>query len=77
MEKTLSAPEAWADFWAWIRQDEQQPIWSAISRRRKQYLHKAEIDHRAGRLGYERIKNILLEHAPERYTFTEKVTLNT
>lgn len=73
MEKQLSALDAWADYWTWIRQ---QPKWADIGRRQKQYMYRAEKDFREGKLGYERIKNILTTYAPGRYTFTEIVTVN-
>lgn len=71
MEKHLTAYEAWDDFWKWLREPEQSGLWESLSRERKQYLYKADINRRNGALGYTRIKNILSEHAPDRYTAVE------
>lgn len=75
MEKQLTYLEAWVDFWQWIRQPEQQRRWADIDRKVKQYLYKANIDYNSNRLGYERTKNILMEHATDRYDFREAVIL--
>ena len=77
MEKVLTPEQAWINFWEWIRQPEQAKTWQTVSRKRKQYLYKAEIDRKVGKLGYVRIKNILKENAPGRYEFREQVILNT
>lgn len=77
MEKQLSVLDAWQDFFAWIRLPEQKPLWAAIPRKKKQYIYKAEIARKEGKLGYERVKSILLEYAPKRYLFNVVVTLRT
>lgn len=73
METLITATEAWADFWAWIRLQES---WSNIPRRNKQYLYKAEKAHREDRLGSRRIERILTQYAPGRYEFREVVILH-
>lgn len=55
---------AWEDFFEWVKD---QPFWSDIERRDKQYLYKAQKDFRDGRLGVERVIGILMRYAPERY----------
>lgn len=72
MERQLTALAAWADFWQWIKT---QPHWRDIPRTQKQYMYRASKDEREGKLGYERIKNILTEYAPDRYRFDERVIL--
>jgi len=68
MERHLTAGEAWQDFWRWIREPEQADRWRDISREEKNYLGKADIHHRQGKLGDTRIKNALEKYAPDRYT---------
>ena len=71
MEKHLTAGEAWADFWKWLQEGEGKSVWAALDRNKRNYIHKANHNHKRGTLGYIRIKNILLEHAPDRYKAVE------
>lgn len=72
MERQLTALAAWADFWRWVKA---RPEWKDIPRKEKQYMYRAKKDAKDGRLGYERIKNILSKYAPARYRFEERVIL--
>lgn len=69
MTEHLSHSEAWEDFWGWIRSPQQADRWASLSRKERQYLAKADIHNRSGKLGYERTKNLLTKHAPGRYEF--------
>lgn len=69
MERHLTAGEAWADFWQWIREPQQAERWKRISREEKNYLGKIDIHHREGKLGEKRIKNALAKYAPDRYQY--------
>lgn len=69
MNKEVTPLAAFGDFLEWIKQPVQAGRWSEITREQKQYIGKAVIDARAGRLGTARIKTILTRHAPERYEF--------
>lgn len=73
----LTPIEAWADFWKWMRQPEQAAEWAGLTRAEKQYLYKAEIHAKAGRLGFERIHALLTKYAPARYEFRTAVILHT
>lgn len=73
MERQISVDQAWPDFWAWVKT---QPTWNTLERKEKQYLGKADIDHRAGRLGPQRTKNLLQRYAPDRYEFAEIVIIH-
>lgn len=76
MEKTMSAREAWLDFYAWIRA---QNAWREMEwpDRRRIYDANADFKERRGqKLGSERIKDILSTFAPGRYEFREVVILH-
>lgn len=66
MEKPLTLPLAWADFWANLKESEN---WNAINRIDKQYLYKADKANRDGELGLERFRRLAETYAPGRYRF--------
>lgn len=72
MERQLTALAAWADFWRWVKT---RPEWKDIPRKQKQYMYRAAKDCREDKLGYERVKNILTQYAPDRYRFEERVVV--
>ena len=75
MDKTLTAAQAWEDFYDWIRQ---QPKWAEMENRERQRVYEANAAHkgqRAHNLGYARLKDILQTYAPGRYEFNETVIL--
>ena len=64
MNNNIAHLIAWEDFFEWVKD---QPFWSDIKRRDKQYIYKAQKDFRDGSLGVGRVVNILMRYAPERY----------
>ena len=72
MERMLTPAEAWHDFFAWIKTQEN---WADIPRTEKQYLYKADSDLAKCRLGQKRIRGILRKYAPDRYEFVEGVVV--
>ena len=75
MNKEVTPLAAFGDFLEWIKQPAQAGRWSDITREQKQYIGKAVIDARAGRLGTARIKTILTRHAPERYEILTSIII--
>jgi len=63
-KKTLTPEQAWQDFWTWIKQ---QPRWSTISRKERQYLDKTNRAVLSGKAGTARISAAFNEYAPGRY----------
>ncbi len=73
MELQMSHIEAWNNFFEWIKD---QPTWSKMGRREKQYLYKTKKAAADGSLGPERIERILKQYAPDRYEFRSVVIVH-
>ena len=75
MDKETTPLAAWADFYAWVRQ---QPKWRKMTKQERKRIYDADADSRGTRkqsLGVSRIRKILEEYAPDRYEFRDVVVI--
>jgi hypothetical protein len=74
--KQLSQQEAFDDFLKWVKVS---GVWDTLSVKDKNRIITARRDNagkrKTRRLGYERLKSILITYAPDRYKFLEMVIL--
>lgn len=82
MEKHLTIRQAWRDFFEYIREPKR---WQGLTASQRRRIEDAERDYNETRenkyglvlrLGADRVKKILTEHAPHRYEFTDGVILH-
>lgn len=71
--RTLTPADAWADFYAWVRD---QPFWRDIPAKEKLRIYEANAAYKGQRahgLGEARIKAILEQYGGGRYVFRQFV----
>ena len=73
MSKTLTPPEAWANFWEFIRQP---GMWANLERKERQYLYKTGKQMQAGEVGAKRLVAIFETHRPGYYKLVEKFEID-
>lgn len=73
MSKTLTPPEAWANFWEFIRRPE---LWANLERKERQYLYKTGRQMQTGEVGPRRLVAIFERHRPGYYKLTENFEID-
>ena len=66
-------PEAWANFWEFIRRPE---LWANLERKERQYLYKTGRQMQSGEVGPRRLVAIFERHRPGYYKLTENFEID-
>lgn len=68
MKSIISPADAWADFWAFLKDS---PQWAEISRSEKQYLDKTNRQVKAGKVRNSRLMRVFEKYRPGHYEVRE------